>query len=67
MSTGLQEWLALAIVVAVAAVGAWRWWARRKAKACGTCATDGCGVRQEPTDDDVRVLARPEVTFTKRD
>ncbi len=67
MPNDLQEWLALAIVIAIAAIALRRFLAKRKAKACGACAASGCGVKNDvPGDDEVRILAKPEVSFSKR-
>ena len=65
MPNDLQEWLALAIVIAIAGFALRRFLAKRKAKACDQCAASGCGVNNSPADDEVRVLAKPEVSFSK--
>ncbi len=67
MPNGAQEWIALAIVVLVAVLGLWRYLAKRRARACNDCAVSGCGVQQqEPADEELRTLGRPEVKFTRR-
>ena len=67
MPNDLQEWLALAIVIAIAGFASRRFLAKRKAKACGDCAASGCGIKNNsPGDDEVRILAKPEVSFSKR-